>query len=228
MVKKIVNNKFCYLCGKTGVLTDDHVPPRCLSPKSPNSSFFHLPAHKDCNEKLSHQESVLRDFLATAGAKKNCQSADDAFENMKRNFSRNLICRAGLPHKDLVRIVKNIEKRAITTPQGIYLGAVKVVKPPSDIDISPAIIKIARGLHYQFYKEVVPENYEMTVEYIRKIVDLDIYNHLNCRGNTGGFMHFRGGAAEDEKKCGIWYIVFYKEVGVRVMFFPKNILSDGK
>ncbi len=186
--KKILKKEVCYLCGKGGKLTDDHVPPRCLSPKSPNTSFFHLPAHKECNERLSHEESILRDFLATVGAKKNCQSADDAFLKMKKNFSRNIIGRAGQPHKDLVRIVKNISKKDLITPQGIYLKTVKVVYPPKDVNILSVIIKIARGLHFQCYREVIPEDYEMTAEYIKKIVDPDIYKNLKYSGNTGGFM----------------------------------------
>src|SRR6266446_5794791 len=47
----------CYLCGKEGIVTDDHVPPQCLAPQADNSIFYKLPAHERCNNALSVHES---------------------------------------------------------------------------------------------------------------------------------------------------------------------------
>ena len=78
----------CYLCGKIGKgMTKEHVPPKFISPKSPNSEFAYVSVCADCNNSNSHEENKFRDFLATAGAFKGNKSADDAYAAMKRNFN---------------------------------------------------------------------------------------------------------------------------------------------
>jgi hypothetical protein len=49
----------CYLCGKEGIMTDDHVPPRCLAPRANNSKFYKLPACETCNKALTVQEGPI-------------------------------------------------------------------------------------------------------------------------------------------------------------------------
>ncbi len=56
----------CYLCGKEGIVTDDHVPPSCLAPQADDSIFYKLPAHKSCNNAFSVHESRFRDFVVAA------------------------------------------------------------------------------------------------------------------------------------------------------------------
>src|SRR5258708_219534 len=123
----------CYLCGNEGIVTDDHVPPRCLAPKANNSLFYKLPACETCNKVLSVQESRFRDYVV-AYTKDGIPEAEAAFGNMMRNFARGKVERGGLPNRDFYRLHNNIVVREGYTPSGIYVGRVFGIKPPDDLD----------------------------------------------------------------------------------------------
>jgi hypothetical protein len=102
----------CYLCGKEDIMTDDHVPPRCLAPKANNSKFYKLPTCETCNKALTVQESRFRDYVV-AYAKDGVPEAEAAFDNMLTNFWRGKEERGGLPN----RIVPNgLRLRSNGTP----------------------------------------------------------------------------------------------------------------
>lgn len=148
----------CYLCGVKGKMTMDHLPPECLSPGTPKSGYFSIPACSTCNNKYSHEESKFRDYIATASAGRNSKSAEKAYQAMKRNFKRNPIGRAGRPHKDLVRLVNNISTKDFYSSDGqVYLFSRRVITQPDDLDARAVLIKIARGLHYFCAEEIVPD-----------------------------------------------------------------------
>src|SRR6266566_2260117 len=150
----------CYLCGIEGIVTDDHVPPRCLAPKANNSIFYKLPACETCNRALTVQEGRFRDYVV-AYAKDGVQEAEAAFENMMRNFGRGKEERGGFPNKDFYRLYDNVVLKEGYTPGGIYIGPVIGIKPPEDLDYKSVLIKIARGLHYYHSHEIIPVNYDM-------------------------------------------------------------------
>lgn len=214
----------CYLCGKEGFLTDDHIPPKCLSPKSPDTSFFHAGACGVCNNKLSHEESVLRDLLATSGSKKGNRSADEAFEKAMSNFKRGLIKSGGRHSKDLTRIALNIKRKNVITKSGIVLGEMPFLYPPEDIKTEKVLIKIAKGVHYQVYKEVIPPNYNCFGKYLQnkiKLEELNIVDKLPYEGSAGDFFNFKGGAPNDDRKSGFWYLSFYSgSIMAIVTFLP--------
>ena len=217
----------CYLCGiiETG-LTIEHLPPKCLSPKSADSEFATISACQNCNNKYSHEESKFRDFVATAGSGRGLIAADEAYGAMKRNFARNPIGRAGNPHKDLIRLIKNIKRRDFYTPSGkVYLGSSNVVTPPDDLDLEGVLLKIARGLHFLYTGAVIPDDYIKHAVLIEKIEYPELYEETNTRGRAGDFFHFRGGWAKEDIKSGLWYMVFYKRVGAMAWFLNSTAIK---
>ena len=136
----------CYLCGKEGIVTDDHVPPQCLAPQADNSIFYKLPAHERCNKALSVHESRFRDFVVAA-SNDGVPEAEDAFENMQTNFRRyGNEERSGFLNRDFFRLFENIELREGYSPGGgIYLGPVIGIRPSEDLDYKSVLIKIARS-----------------------------------------------------------------------------------
>jgi hypothetical protein len=118
-----------YLCGKEGVVTDDHVTPHCLAPQADDSLFHKLPAHSSCNDALSVHESRFRDFIVAA-SRDGIREAKDAFENMERNFRRRGNKeQSGFLNRNFFRLYENIEKREGYSPGGIYLGKVVGIRP---------------------------------------------------------------------------------------------------
>lgn len=224
---KNTHRGICYLCGKEGIVTDDHVPPDCLAPKANDSAFYKLPAHETCNNALSVQESRFRDFVVAA-SKDGIPEAQDAFEKMQRNFSRKgKIHQPGFLNRDFFRLYQNIQLREGYSPGGIYLGPVAGIRPAQDLDYKSVLIKIARGLHYHHNGEIIPDNYDMDGGFIFS----DFEKHaaymqqLNVTGQMGDFFAFRGAPAYDEPKSGIWYMYFYKSVLGAVGFRKPKKLS---
>lgn len=220
----------CYLCGAVGKMTKEHVPPKFISPKSPNSEFAFVSVCASCNNSNSHEENKFRDFLATAGAFKGSKSADDAYEAMKRNFMSNSVARLlfGRPSKDLLRIVQNIRRKDIYTPAGIYLGTQSIIMPPKDVAWESIIVKIARSLQFLFNGKVVPSNYIMHAQLIDKIDRPDLYEKAHQAGHAGDFFHFKGGWAKEDPKSGLWYMMFYKKLGAMAWFINPTAVQTKK
>jgi hypothetical protein len=209
----------CYLCGKEGTVTDDHVPPHCLAPKADNSVFYILPTHRTCNNALSHHESRFRDYVV-AYAKDGVPEAEDAFEKMQRNFVRGK--EGGSLNQDYYRLFDNIvfstsHIGAAQTPSGLLISPFVGIKPPKDLDYRAVLLKIARGLHYYHTQEIIPDNSFMMADFVvsdweRHIASIQ---RLNIAGQMGDFFAYKGTWARDEPKSGIWYMIFYRSlVGV--------------
>ncbi len=220
MGKRKKSSVQCYLCGKlTNTITRDHIPPKSLSPNSSNSLFQYAPACEECNRKFSHDESKLRDFLAVLRAGSGIAAADDAYEALKRNVNRNAINRAGMPHRDLLRIQEGIEQRETYSPGGIYLGTTKVISPAPDIDIQALLVKIARGLHYVHYHTIIPNEYVMEGHTLKRIPES--VAELPIFGNAGDFFHYRGGRLDEDPQCGIWFMAIYQTI-FGMVYFDKS------
>lgn len=215
----------CYLCEKEGIVTDDHVPPQCLAPLADDSIFYKLPAHESCNNALSVHESRFRDFVVAA-SKDGVREAENAFENMQRNFRRRgNEEQSGFLNRDFFRLYENIEQREGYTPSGIYIGPVVGIKPAKDVDYKSVLLKIARGLHYHHNQEIIPDDYEMFADFVFDASKHAEYmQQLNISGTMGDFFAYRGTWASDEPKSGVWYMCFYRSViGMAGFRKPKEL-----
>jgi len=135
-------------------MTKEHVPPKFLSPKSPNSEFAFVSVCKKDNNINSHQESMFRDFVVTAAYSPDNKDTLAAYDAMMRNFTRNPTAQAilGKPNKDLLRVFSGMRKEALRTPAGIYLGTGVKISPAKDLDWKLILTKSQRA--YTFY---IPE-----------------------------------------------------------------------
>lgn len=228
----------CYLCGKEGIMTDDHVPPRCLAPETDNSVFYKLPAHDPCNKALSVHEGRFRDYV-TAYANDGVPEAEDAFAKMQRNFARGKDERGGALNCDYYRLYNNVvfdinRIGEAQTPGGILISSFVGIKPPTDLDYKAVLIKIARGLHYYHNQEIIPDNYIMRADFV--VSDFERHartiQQLNIAGQMGDFFAYKGTWAKDEPKSGIWYMIFYRSlIGMAGFGKPKeyiNLAEPGK
>ncbi|MEA2166089.1 MAG: hypothetical protein QOK37_4216 [Thermoanaerobaculia bacterium] len=64
-MKRKSEQRICYLCGKKGAGSKDHVPPKCLLPKDGRTRLT-LWAHAECNVATSADEEYLRDVVGPA------------------------------------------------------------------------------------------------------------------------------------------------------------------
>jgi hypothetical protein len=225
-VPKRIKGGYCYLCGAyRNTLTRDHVPPKNLAPRTPDTTFLYAYACSSCNNKSSHDESKFRDFLAVACSCENIPEANDAFEAFKRNIQRNDLGRAGMPHKDLTRILQGIDRKDIYTLGSIYLGTVSTITPAPDIDIQGILLKIARGLQVAHAGVIIPARYTQAAclyGHTSPRVPVEGIDKTHVVGSVGNFFHYRGGWASDDPKACIWYMMFYSTLIGIAIFRPPH------
>ncbi len=70
-------HEICYLCGQVGAMTQEHIPPKNLAPRSPRSDFTFVPSCSTCNNLYAREEEKFRDLLVL-GAAQGIAAADDA------------------------------------------------------------------------------------------------------------------------------------------------------
>lgn len=132
---------FCYLCNKKLADTRDHIPQQgfFLNPiNKDNREFkgFTLPACSNCNNLFSGEEGYVRDLYATVG------------ERFGNPAARNLMHKVTDSQADPQSI--KIEYSGTGLDRHIVL---------KQKYIEPVMIKIAKGLYFQEYKQPVPPNY---------------------------------------------------------------------
>lgn len=59
-------NRLCYLCGKEGADTKDHIPPRGIFPLKPKGQLMTVPAHRECNAKFQTDDELFRNIIIAA------------------------------------------------------------------------------------------------------------------------------------------------------------------
>lgn len=55
--------KLCYLCGRPGADTREHIPPRGIFPKKPSGKLIKVPAHYECNHKFHNDDELFRNLI---------------------------------------------------------------------------------------------------------------------------------------------------------------------
>lgn len=228
---KVTEKTICYLCGQLKETTLDHLPPKFLSPNSPDTEFAMVPACKECNNGYSWAESKFRDFVAAAATGSGNKSADDAHDAALRNYQRSPIARLFVgPSKDLIRVFQAMKKVDIFSKSGkIYLGKGVRLSVPNDPDYEKVLIKIAKGLHFLKTGSIIPTNYRVLAGFLEKIPaqDQEMINAMNPPQRAGDFFHFRGGSAKEDINACVYYMVFYKKVISRVWFMPPEPVKSG-
>lgn len=150
----IMNSKVCYLCGKPGADTRDHVPPKTFLEHGnyKRSSRITLPAHEKCNQEFSGDEEYVRDLLGPAAEQLGLLGIQTVLEKADKSRKRP----AGFKRRqDFLRFAKSIELRSSSR---LYLG--KALGIPFDRNRLHRVgIKIALGIIYHDAKVVVTQDH---------------------------------------------------------------------
>ena len=147
-----MKSKICYLCGKPGADTRDHVPPKAfLQPGNyEGSSRITLPAHKECNHEFSADEDYVRDILGPAAEHLGLHGLDTVLEKIDKSLKRP----NGLKRRK--KFLKQARPIELKSPAGLYTG--QALGIPFNRDrVHRVGIKIARGIIYHDARAVVPQ-----------------------------------------------------------------------
>ena len=107
-MKSDYQNKRCYICGKLGADTKDHVPPKCIflnRKKGIGLNLITVPAHSDCNNALKMEDEYFRFGLSIPGY----WNSEDARELWDTKTLR------GLNKPEAAKFKKSIVDKIFTT-----------------------------------------------------------------------------------------------------------------
>ena len=109
----------CYVCGKPGPDSKEHVIPRQFLPAGNfnNASRFTLPAHTDCNQAYSKDEEYARDLIAPATELLNLQGAEKMLAAANRSLRRTPGFRR---RQDFLNYAQDVQLR--DNRSGLHLG----------------------------------------------------------------------------------------------------------
>jgi hypothetical protein len=145
-VPEYMNHDICYLCGKAGADTRDHVPPKAFLGQGNygRTPRITLPAHGDCNGECSDDEEYVRDLIgliAPTTELMRLPGTDAVVEKARRSRLR----AAGAKRvTDLVRAARPVN---LFSPSGLYIGR-GIGIPYDQSKVRRVGVKIARGTIY--------------------------------------------------------------------------------
>ena len=145
MLRKLYDMKsdICYLCGKVGADSKDHVPPKGLLPESQYGKYqrITIPAHRTCNSAASGDEEYVRDLLIMEAEALNLPKHELITTKVWRAWARP----GGF--KRYSSIIKTAVPVGLVTGSGLYAGRAIGVQP--DVDrIKSVGRKIVKGIIY--------------------------------------------------------------------------------
>jgi hypothetical protein len=162
----LVNN-ICFICGKEGSDTVDHIPPKGIfHPKYRNNNLITVPAHRNCNKKFEKDDEYFRDniVLASCEVNKKAQELFDdkiihAYQNKKAQGYRRMQ-------------VKQLNSVEVHTPTGLYVKTLPI-KIFETKRIDAVISRICRGLYYHRFKFILPIKCKIQVDLLKpEAIDL--------------------------------------------------------
>jgi len=168
-MKKAVHIK-CYLCGKLGADTKDHIPPKAIFKEVTESNsgynLITVPAHKDCNNKYQKDDELFRAFLTIiCPENSNAQrlwnkKIVSSFNNKKNSIKQALLNR-------LIDINYSVDDQStIYTDKGITLETGL---------INRQIERIVKGIYFHHIEKPLIQKV-VNQEFIG---DNDFYNHIS-------------------------------------------------
>lgn len=196
--------QLCFICGKVGADSVDHVPPKGVF-LFRTSDLITVPAHIDCNKASELDDEYFR-LAITTMALQYSQEAESLFD-------QKIMKRLQEPKKWKFRksISNDMVKIDVHSPAGIYLGKKDAMMIDSK-RILRVINRIARGLYYNYHKEVLPTDWPVKSNLMERGV-LNERRGLEKAGqfksvNNGVFKYMVKFAAEDKRISFCWMSFF--------------------
>ena len=155
----------CTYCGRTDVLTKDHVPPRNLF-SAPRPNLITVPACKNCNQQASMDDEYFRAMLAMRWDTNYHPDVQEVLPLVMKSYTRK---EAQRYRKALLRGIQEID---VTTPAGLYLG--KAATYCVDLQRLDSVIeRTVRGLYFHEAGKALPVDVDVTAFAEDGLKDLD-------------------------------------------------------
>ena len=205
----------CVICGDTGPVTDDHIPPSNLFPHPQPSDLQTVPACRSCNLGASKDDEYFRNALVLREDLYDHPAVQCLIPGVMRSFVR------PQARKFARRFLGSIRETNIVTPSGIYLGR----KPVCTVTwqrVERVLVKIIRGYHFIEFGQPLPAGYRVNVYETSTLNDLEpaaaaclktmcttVVTHGKGRSFGGDVFEYRFMPVEGDPCRSWWVIRFY-------------------
>ena len=217
----------CVYCGSKGVITSDHVPPKCIFPPQTRINLVTVDACEQCHDSFKLDDEYFRLALSIRPDLPNQTTASYLFDKTKRSLNDPKA--QGLRKK----LVKSVRSLAIHSQGGIYLGDTKGVR----IDfrrLNETAKRMIKGFYAHYYKEPLPSTYLVDVHFTELQRDssaidtveikelLSILARVPVHKLGGDIVEIRSTAAEDDRKATVWFVRILQAVSFFGFTYPQE------
>jgi hypothetical protein len=183
----------CVYCGTTEASTKDHVPPKCLFPKSARQNLIRVPACEPCNNSAKLDDEYFRAVVSMAS------EDSDAVAIWKRR----VFTRASLLFKK--RLIASLRPAELLSQAGLHLRyghSLKLEKRR----IEDVVIRIVRGLLWHHHQVRTGEDTRFDLCLNPKSDQIhEIVTALPISSIGGTVFQYRHGIASDDAESSVWH-----------------------
>jgi hypothetical protein len=189
----------CTYCGRQGLVTRDHVPPRSIFPDPKPQRLVTVPACEGCNEAFKVDDEYFRTFVITGN-----------FQNLAaRNlWDRKII---GSPNAETIRRIlrRSMKDFELRSPGGLYLGKAPAVCLDARRTLRIAA-RIVLGLWWYHYRTRPEPSIKIYAGRIWKLDGMEPILNACRRSSIGGdvFAYAHGVPSEDTNQS-VWFLQFF-------------------
>ncbi len=214
----------CPFCGKWGVITDDHIPPKSLFPNPRPSNLITVPACKECNIGSSRDDEIFRTIMALdiRFPSSATQITENAFRGLKR-----------AKYSILIEAIKTAQPVELQSQGGLFIADAQEMSIDAR-SMFRVLTKIIRGLIYhhtgKYDRRYGMESVDISNDqsFIEKS-DPDIMDKLfhkpNFYGDIGNVFSYRGFNVGDIGWT--WHTEFHKYWQfISFAIIPREKLTD--
>lgn len=211
----------CYLCGKEGADSSDHIPPKNIFFKK-TTDLITAPAHINCNKAWEKDDEYFRFSLVNM--------AYGYSREAQLLFKEKVVPRFHSPKKWKFKkaLLKDFMKLQGQSPSGSLLDGQHAI----GIDakrVGDVIKRVARGLYFKRHGEVFPADFPMHISLIERSIMIDRHKilaskHFKSVGD-GVFRYAYLTASEDKRYSYFWF-TFFDCIDFTIFASDKDIVPE--
>lgn len=209
-------NGICYLCGKKGASTKDHIPPKCIFPESLRSKNIRkitLWACHNCNNKMGKIDEKVRDYLSLCIF---TNFREEVWEKTRRKLMKSNRLRNKMIKNMIPVYSANIPLRYIKN------GATYAIKLPKSFD--DFIKRLFKGFHTHYTDTIINDKYDILIFQYPQDQAEKFMKYINCYYIINDVLSLRGSISKDKTKS-MWWLQFYDNPFYVSIIAPKEFLK---
>ena len=203
----------CVICGVREATTRDHVPPKAVFIEPLPKKLITVPACKLCNNGSSGLDAEFRVYL---GAVVGDKSADG-----KKLWKERSLATLRKNKKLVTTISTGMQSVDAFDETGTHLGVRNRIIWPANV-FNPVVERIARGLYYHHFNEVLGDRAQCAVTFHYALTDsmMEDTRHFSESHIGKGAFSYRYARAEEAPLRSVWIFEFYQGQWASVVTSP--------